>query len=79
MDRLAPDVIVTQDLCAVCAVSSRELGPACPVGVSELPALKRLTDRSAPRPSRAGCDLASDRTRVHLGGLPANSPRRRLR
>jgi iron complex transport system substrate-binding protein len=29
---LRPDVIVTQDLCAVCAVSSGELGSACPVG-----------------------------------------------
>ena len=29
---LAPDVIVTQDLCAVCAVSSGELASACPVG-----------------------------------------------
>jgi iron complex transport system substrate-binding protein len=29
---LAPDVIVTQDLCAVCAVSSGELSSACPVG-----------------------------------------------
>lgn len=28
---LAPDVIVTQDLCAVCAVSSGELMSACPV------------------------------------------------
>jgi iron complex transport system substrate-binding protein len=32
IDRLAPDVIVTQDLCAVCAVSSGELSSACPVG-----------------------------------------------
>ena len=32
IERLAPDVIVTQDLCAVCAVSSGELGSACPVG-----------------------------------------------
>jgi iron complex transport system substrate-binding protein len=30
---LAPDLIVTQDLCAVCAVSSGELESACPVGV----------------------------------------------
>jgi iron complex transport system substrate-binding protein len=30
--RLAPDVIVTQDLCAVCAVSSGDLATACPVG-----------------------------------------------
>jgi len=32
IERLAPDVIVTQDLCAVCAVSSSELSSACPVG-----------------------------------------------
>jgi iron complex transport system substrate-binding protein len=32
IDQLRPDVIVTQDLCAVCAVSSGELGSACPVG-----------------------------------------------
>lgn len=29
---LAPDLIVTQDLCAVCAVSSGDLASACPVG-----------------------------------------------
>jgi iron complex transport system substrate-binding protein len=29
---LRPDLIVTQDLCAVCAVSSGELASACPVG-----------------------------------------------
>jgi iron complex transport system substrate-binding protein len=29
---LEPDVIVTQDLCAVCAVSGAELAEACPVG-----------------------------------------------
>lgn len=34
MDRLKPDVIVTQDLCAVCAVSSGELASACPVGAT---------------------------------------------
>lgn len=32
IDSLRPDVIVTQDLCAVCAVSSGELASACPVG-----------------------------------------------
>ena len=31
IDSLAPDVILTQDLCAVCAVSSGELASACPV------------------------------------------------
>jgi iron complex transport system substrate-binding protein len=29
--RLAPDLIVTQDLCAVCAVSSHDLSTACPL------------------------------------------------
>jgi iron complex transport system substrate-binding protein len=33
---LAPDLVVTQDLCAVCAVSSGELESACPVGVEVL-------------------------------------------
>jgi iron complex transport system substrate-binding protein len=32
IDGLVPDLIVTQDLCAVCAVSSGELASACPVG-----------------------------------------------
>jgi iron complex transport system substrate-binding protein len=31
IEQLAPDLIVTQDLCAVCAVSSVELADACPV------------------------------------------------
>ena len=33
---LAPDLIVTQDLCAVCAVSSSDLALACPVGAEVL-------------------------------------------
>jgi iron complex transport system substrate-binding protein len=32
IESLRPDLIVTQDLCAVCAVSSGELASACPVG-----------------------------------------------
>lgn len=31
IERLAPDLIVTQDLCAVCAVSSNDLSTACPL------------------------------------------------
>jgi iron complex transport system substrate-binding protein len=33
VEQLQPDLIVTQDLCAVCAISSGELASACPVGV----------------------------------------------
>jgi iron complex transport system substrate-binding protein len=36
IDELAPDLIVTQDLCAVCAVSAGELASACPVGAQVL-------------------------------------------
>jgi iron complex transport system substrate-binding protein len=32
IEALRPDLIVTQDLCAVCAVSSGELASACPLG-----------------------------------------------
>jgi iron complex transport system substrate-binding protein len=32
LDELRPDLIVTQDLCVVCAVSSDDLTTACPVG-----------------------------------------------
>ena len=36
IDALAPDLIVTQDLCAVCAVSSNQLATACPVSAEVL-------------------------------------------
>jgi iron complex transport system substrate-binding protein len=32
METLAPDLVVTQDLCEVCAVSSGDLATACPIG-----------------------------------------------
>jgi iron complex transport system substrate-binding protein len=32
IDELRPDVLITQDLCTVCAVSSGDLASACPVG-----------------------------------------------
>ena len=44
IDELAPDVIVTQDLCAVCAVSSGELASACPVGAEVISLDPRTLD-----------------------------------
>src|ERR671935_2153539 len=44
---LAPDLIVTQDLCAVCAVSSGELASACPVGVEVVALDPRTLDEVA--------------------------------
>jgi iron complex transport system substrate-binding protein len=32
MEELAPDLVITQDLCEVCAVSSGDLATACPIG-----------------------------------------------
>ena len=32
MDELSPDLVITQDLCEVCAVSSGDLATACPIG-----------------------------------------------
>jgi iron complex transport system substrate-binding protein len=36
IERLRPDVLITQDLCTVCAVSSGDLATACPVGAEIL-------------------------------------------
>lgn len=36
MDELAPDLVITQDLCEVCAVSSGDLATACPIGTDVL-------------------------------------------
>jgi iron complex transport system substrate-binding protein len=33
MSELKPDLVITQDLCEVCAVSSGDLSTACPIGV----------------------------------------------
>src|SRR3954453_13605971 len=33
IDELRPDILITQDLCTVCAVSSGDLESACPIGV----------------------------------------------
>ncbi len=44
IDRLHPDLIVTQDLCAVCAVSSDDLSTACPVDAEILSLDPRTLD-----------------------------------
>jgi iron complex transport system substrate-binding protein len=36
LEALQPDLIITQDLCAVCAISSGELADACPAGTAML-------------------------------------------
>jgi iron complex transport system substrate-binding protein len=61
IDSLAPDVIVTQDLCAVCAVSSGELASACPVDVEVLSLDPRTLADVADTVRRLGSRLGADR------------------
>ena len=83
---LAPDLIVTQDLCAVCAVSSGELATACPVGAEVLSldprtlARRQRLGRDPRRPARRDrarrgdrggrCGRRSRRLRPSVRGLP---------
>ena len=47
IETLAPDLVVTQDLCAVCAVSGDELAGACPVDAKVLSLDPRTLDEVA--------------------------------
>lgn len=89
IDELAPDLIVTQELCAVCAVSSAELGAACTVGVevvsldprtfSEVAASIRLLASRLGVPER-GAELADGMLEVLADTARAvrGRPRRRV-
>ena len=44
IDELQPDVVITQDLCSVCAVSSGDLATACPVGAEVISLDPRTLD-----------------------------------
>ena len=80
---LAPDLIVTQDLCAVCAVSSGDLASACPVGAEvlsldprtfgEVADSVRTLAPSSRRRRRAATDRGRDAAR------PSSRSRRRSR
>jgi iron complex transport system substrate-binding protein len=47
LEQLAPDLIVTQDLCAVCAVSAEQVSDACPAGAKVLSLDPRTLDEVA--------------------------------
>jgi iron complex transport system substrate-binding protein len=65
IDALRPDVLITQDLCTVCAVSSGDLATACPVGaeiVSLDPGtLEEVADTVALLGKRLGAIAAAER------------------
>lgn len=63
VERLDPDLVITQDLCAVCAVSSQELGSLCSVSAETV----SLDARSIPEIERCVLTLA-DRLGVPVRG-----------
>jgi iron complex transport system substrate-binding protein len=86
MDQLAPDLIITQDLCTVCAVSSDDLTGACPIGTTVysmnprrledvVDSVAELAERLGE--ARRGVELAGqmraqiDATRQAVADLPA--------
>ena len=73
IDSLAPDVIVTQDLCAVCAVSSGELASACPVDVEVLSLDPRTLSEVADTVRLLGSRLGADRRGEELATRMLNT------
>ena len=73
IDSLAPDVIVTQDLCAVCAVSSGELASACPVDVEVLSLDPRTLAEVADTVRLLGSRLGADRRGEELATRMLNT------
>ena len=64
MDELQPDLVITQDLCEVCAVSSGDLATACPIGTDVF----SMNPRSLDDVVESVIALA-DRLGVHERGL----------
>jgi iron complex transport system substrate-binding protein len=55
LQELRPDLVITQDLCEVCAVSSGDLATACPIGVEVF----SMNPRSLDEVIRSVTDLAA--------------------
>ena len=64
MEELRPDLVITQDLCEVCAVSSGDLATACPIGT----AVFSMNPRSLDDVIESVVTLA-DRLGVHERGV----------
>jgi iron complex transport system substrate-binding protein len=89
IDSLDPDVIVTQDLCAVCAVSSGELASACPVDAEVISldprTLAEVAETVRLLGSRLGAERRSEKlaarmldTIENVAALVRGLPRRRV-
>jgi iron complex transport system substrate-binding protein len=89
MEALAPDLIITQDLCAVCAVSSDQLASACPAGttmlsldprtLSEVADSVRVLARAVDRVERGEEIVAEMWSTIHAAADAVHGlPRRRI-
>src|SRR3954454_21159621 len=89
IDELRPEVLITQDLCTVCAVSSGDLATACPVGAEIISldpgTLGEVADTVVVLGRRLGAEAAAERiaaemrTRVEsVRRAVAGLPRRRV-
>jgi iron complex transport system substrate-binding protein len=89
IDELKPDVLITQDLCTVCAVSSGDLATACPVGASVISLDPGTIDEIADSVLRLGEEFGAeeraralvDDMRQRIGAVRAGTaghPRRRV-
>src|SRR3954454_550665 len=65
IDELRPDILITQDLCTVCAVSSDDLATACPVGAEIISldpgTLGEVADTVVVLGRRLGAEAAAER------------------
>ena len=88
INEIRPDLVITQDLCTVCAVSSGDLATACPLGTevysmnprtfgdvveSVIALAERLGERRRGEELAAGMRAAVDKVRLAVAGL--NRPR----
>jgi iron complex transport system substrate-binding protein len=74
LDRLGPDLIVTQDLCAVCAVSGDQVTDACPSGARVL----SLDPRSLDEVAESVRTLAAELGAVERGEQIVSAMRRTI-
>lgn len=89
LDELAPDVILTQDLCTVCAVSGDDVATLCPVGVEVISlnpttleeiaqSVETLGERLGVSTRAAEVATEMRETIEEIRGRVAGQPRRRI-
>lgn len=68
IDELQPDILITQDLCTVCAVSSGDLASACPVGAEIISLDPGTLDEVAGTVTLLGSRLGAEEAARRIAG-----------